>query len=416
MIRNKKEYGSSMGVLPVLVFILLSGLALVQFRIVLLEQKEFSAIDDQLTVKEFRLNPRLLTWKAKQLHIFDADFISAERYFQQALRTNPSYIPAWLGLAELRRDQGQPENSASILAYVDQLSENINRWRKDKALVAYQLGLHEMLAKDLAYIVRNIPMYREDASRLALSAWEDVSLLSDRFDTDILVHVFHFLVSEKRIDDATLLWEQLDNHKHLVAEKDIFSYLELLMSRGELDRASTIWKDLYNPDEHIFNGAFLNPPLQRAFGWRIFKVKGVTWEVKTVDELNSQNALFVKFNGKRNVPYHHLQQIVPLKPGGTYQFNAELKTKGLTTDQRPFLEIFGFKCEGLYHAGEMVAYDQEWQNNSLEFIVPEECRAVVVRLKRKESISIDNKIAGNLWLRNVKISELSQTSSGYVEL
>jgi hypothetical protein len=39
------------------------------------------------------------------------------------------------------------------------------------------------------------------------------------------------------------------------------------------------------------------------------------------------------------------------------------------------------------------------------FVIPEECSAVLVRLRRKESNHIDSKLAGQLWLRKVAMAE-----------
>ena len=59
----------------------------------------------------------------------------------------------------------------------------------------------------------------------------------------------------------------------------------------------------------------------------------------------------------------------------------------------------------------MVATDQDWSNYTIEFGVPQNCSAMVVRLRRLESRHLDNKISGKLWLRNIAISE---TGEGYL--
>jgi len=43
-----------------------------------------------------------------------------------------------------------------------------------------------------------------------------------------------------------------------------------------------------------------------------------------------------------------------------------------------------------------------------DFEVPEDCAAIVVRLRRNESLQIDNKLAGQLWLKNIIISDVSK--------
>jgi uncharacterized protein YciU (UPF0263 family) len=87
-----------------------------------------------------------------------------------------------------------------------------------------------------------------------------------------------------------------------------------------------------------------------------------------------------------------------------------MKSQKMTTDQRPFVEVSGFKCEMLAASSEMVAADQDWTEHQVVVQVPEECAAIVVRLRRKESKHIDNKLAGQLWARNFVISVMGKDS------
>ncbi len=76
----------------------------------------------------------------------------------------------------------------------------------------------------------------------------------------------------------------------------------------------------------------------------------------------------------------------------------------MTTDQRPYLEVYGYKCTMQNTRTDMVASNQDWQQYQIDFAVPEDCAAIVVRLRRNESLQIDSKLAGQLWLKNIAIS------------
>jgi hypothetical protein len=47
-----------------------------------------------------------------------------------------------------------------------------------------------------------------------------------------------------------------------------------------------------------------------------------------------------------------------------------------------------------------------WHTETLEFTPPEECNAVVVRLRRLPSRRFDSKIAGTLWLDDFKLEKI----------
>ncbi len=119
-------------------------------------------------------------------------------------------------------------------------------------------------------------------------------------------------------------------------------------------------------------------------------------------------SLHYRFKGWDNLRFQHLYQIVPLVSGRKYQLTAELRSEKMTTDQRPFFEVYGYKCTMQNGRTEMVASDQDWKSYQLDFAVPEDCVAVVLRLRRNESLQIDNKLAGQIWVKNIAILELDE--------
>ena len=110
-------------------FLILLFLAVLQFRLALFEQSKFSQRTVQSSQHKYQSNPYLLTWLAKRKHVFDADLGGAQGLYQQALRANPVYLPAWLGLAELKLDQQQSLQANAILDYTSRLAKDIKRWR-----------------------------------------------------------------------------------------------------------------------------------------------------------------------------------------------------------------------------------------------------------------------------------------------
>ena len=148
--------------------------------------------------------------------------------------------------------------------------------------------------------------------------------------------------------------------------------------------------------------------MQRAFGWRKTEDKGFTMRLVPDQQKSGSNSAEFFFKGWDNINFHHLTQIVPLQGGKRYRLSADMKSKKLTTDQRPFIEVYGYKCDAPRTNSEMVMAEQDWSNHFIEFEVPQSCSAMVVRLRRIESRHLDNKISGKLWVRNIAISEIEE--------
>ena len=112
----------------------------------------------------------------------------------------------------------------------------------------------------------------------------------------------------------------------------------------------------------------------------------------------------ITFAGTDNVAFR-LAQIVPLAPG-RYLFKGLQQTKGLTTYQRPFWSISGYKCSGLALNETMAPETSARQEFTLPFTVPDSCQAVQVALQRNTSYFFDNKLAGTITVEGLRIEPL----------
>ena len=182
----------------------------------------------------------------------------------------------------------------------------------------------------------------------------------------------------------------------------------MLLQVGEVQQAANIWRKYFNPEKILFNGDFSQPFLEQAFGWRTGKKQNFDQLFVKNPEGGSSRILHYRFKGWENINFAHLSQIVPLDNSKTYILTAEMKSQKMTTNERPFLEVSGYKCKAPVASLEMVAPDQDWTQHQVVVNVPEECGAVVVTLRRKESNHIDSKLAGQLWLRNFVITETAE--------
>lgn len=387
----------------------LLALAIIQIYFALYEQTEFSRNENVSALHKFQSNPYLLTWLGKQKHHFDADMEMANTLYLDALQMNPVYIPAWLGLAELRFDQGKKENANAILQYSGELQENIKRWRWDKALVAYQFGRNDILATDLSYIIREIPgKVRGDALRMAFALWPDTIELQEQLGNGCLEYLFQYATQKRKVKEGLILWESFQTEQYENQERETLAFINMLIAKGDVESAAEIWKKYFIRSGLLYNGDFKKEPLQTAFGWRIGKNKGSSWYLEEGMKNDPQTSFHIHFKRQKNIFLHNVYQIVPLQGGKVYALKGKIKTKNLTTDQLPYLEAYGYQCKAPHRKTEMVSSDQGWKDIYLLFEVPRECNAMIIRLRRNASTHIDNKLGGDIWLANFVIAETEE--------
>ena len=100
----------------------------------------------------------------------------------------------------------------------------------------------------------------------------------------------------------------------------------------------------------------------------------------------------------------------------TNTLTTEVKSEGLTTNQRPYLEIAGFQCKMAAVRSEAVAESQPWTALTLPFEIPADCQAVQVRVRRDPSDRLDNLLGGDLWLQKLAIKKTGAINLAPVEV
>ncbi len=394
------------------VFLVFLALAALNLRIAMQEQAEYSGTGDSEAMIAHLRSPFLLTWHARRLHLLQGKSTEAEELFMRALSYNSYFIPAWLGLAELKNDRGSKTESRAILDYVDRLSTGINRWRWEKALLTYQMGRYEILEKDLSWIIEKIPgASRQAALKMAFSLWPEPTELLKHIGQHNILHLFSYASQTKNVDMALAYWPQIEQMGVDDHRKEVLVFLNALIQSDKLTQAAAIWKMYFNDGSLLYNGSFQQEPTHTAFDWRVGKPKGSTWRIESSGGKENDRAMRLHFSGSENIRYHHLSQIVPIRPGRRYQLTGQIKTSNLTTDQRPFVEVIGFQCTIPQARTEIVAERQPWTAFALPFAVTEDCQAIQVRVRREPSTHLDNLLAGDLWLKGLAIEETGDTFS-----
>jgi hypothetical protein len=217
-----------------------------------------------------------------------------------------------------------------------------------------------------------------------------------------------------RVDDTGIVWQRI--LKEGEPDPDmVLQYTHFLVGQKKVLAAREVWDQL-DDGAGMTNAGFEKEITRRGFDWRYSEDKQENWEIRRINSTVSDesHALRVWFAGEKNIAFHHLYQIVPVEPLQPYRLSYRWKSKWISTDQGPFVEIYGYDQKGLHHKGPMIKGTNLWHTETLEFKPPEECNAVVVRLRRLKSRRFDSKIAGTLWLDDFKLEKIP--SADYADL
>ena len=386
-----------------LVLVLLSGWLLVhnwQHRTIF--HKDYTFTTEE--AKKFKHFPRALYAHGLKAW-FQNDSVTAARLFHQTVSQDIFFIDAWIKLAQAEAALGNTDKARTIFKFTDRLTEHVYRWKWSQTLLSHELGIETIFLRNINFLVDHRKMVQDAFQLLDTHLTGNVTVAAHVLDADNLAPFLEWLMRWNRPDDAAIVWNKIMAAG--ISDEDIhFKYIHFLISKKRVPLAAEIWRS-HTGIESMTNSGFEDEISCRGFDWRYTADNKGKWVIRRtmLDVLAGTHSLKIMFEGKENISFAHLYQIVPVVPLTPYWLSYRWRSKDITTDQGPFIDIYGYDCKGLYCMGDMMLGTNDWQEQGIEFSVPENCHAVVIRLRRMPSRRFDNKIEGTLWLDNFKLEK-----------
>ena len=339
---------------------------------------------------------------------YQNDSDAAARFFRQAVSMYSFFIAAWLRLAQAEVDMGNSEKAGTILRFTDHLTQNVYRWKWDQTLLARELGMAEIFLRNINFLISHGKMVPDAFQLLDLHLNRNAAAVVEVLDLGNLVPFLKWLMTWGRVEDAFIAWHKID--KQGISDEDIrLKYVHFLIAKKHIPEAAKIWR-AHTGLDGIANAGFEHEITHRGFDWRYIGDGKGNWSIRHTfsEALAGTHSLKIMFAGKENLSFTHLYQIVPVDPLTPYRLTYNWRSKDITTDQGPFVEIYGYDQKGVYVKGPMMLGTHEWQEQAVDFLVPENCHAVVVRLRRVPSKRFDSKLAGTLWLDDFRLEKMQR--------
>lgn len=337
---------------------------------------------------------------------YENDAKEASGYFRKAADEDPLYIDAWLKLAETEASMGHLDKAREILKFADDLSDKVIKWKWPEALLANELAMDDIFVHNVNYLVSKNRETQNAFQLLDVYAEGSVAATVDLIDDANLVSYLNWLMRWGRAEDAIYVWPKINPSERKDGDL-ILKYVHFLVSKKHIQEARSVWQ-AHTGIEGMTNPGFEEEITGRGFGWRYGTDKEKRrWDVKRAltPGYTGSYALRVSFRGLENLSFYHVYQIAPVEPVKSYKLTYRWKSDEITTDQGPFIEIYGYDQKGLHQKGPMITGARPWTKETIEFTAPEGCHAVVIRLRRVPSHRFDCKIDGTVWLDDFNLEK-----------
>jgi hypothetical protein len=341
------------------------------------------------------------------------DPVTADRFFRQTVSKDVLFIDGWLRLAEAEEEMGHKEKAKKILTFTIDHTKCVSRWKWSQMVLARELGMEEVVYRNANYLLSRGVLEQDTLQFLHTHLGGNASAVVSILDEEHLDDYLEWLMNWSMTEESLSVWRTMTAFSTPENETAL-RFSNFLLHNKYITESRDIWRK-FTGVSGLTNPGFETELTVRGFDWCHWKEKDGIFEVMRVnhDTWKGDYALRVNFSGRENIAFHHVYQIITAEPQTKYRLTYAWKSQGITTNQGPFIEVYGFDKEGLYKAGPMITGTQKWREVSIEFDMPEGCRAAVVRLRRLPSRRFDSKIRGTLWLDDFRLEKIQTIDSRF---
>lgn len=354
-----------------------------------------------------------------QYNLDEIDTSGAIRYDLRAVKLDPRSADIWLDLADAYGANG--DVAAARTAY-----ESARRTYPISAKVAWQYGnflLREGQTEEgLAEIHRAILTDPALTSSAISAVWRfdpDASLILKNVlpaDTEAYWQALDFFAGIHNAEAGLAAWENLVAQSSSVPLdlKQVFPFLDELIAEGRVADAENVWRDALTvshwPQEApsgtsaIWNGGFETEVADGGLDWRIAQSPGAFVSEDSSVVHSGAHSLKVDFTGGMNLDYAGVHELVPVRPGTTYEFQAFLRTEGITSESGMRFEIVDPQRprDGNFLTPALTGTNP-WTAMRATIQTLPETRFLDVRLRRMPSRLFENKLGGTVWVDDVTL-------------
>lgn len=180
-------------------------------------------------------------------------------------------------------------------------------------------------------------------------------------------------------------------------------YVADLLAKRRYADAVSVWTDFagpYAPENRVFNGSFETPPRPSPLDWSITSDLA---RRAVAPSYAGRFALKIDFTGQENTDFQQVSQDLVVPPGA-YRLEAFVKTSGITTDEGIRLHLFDGLATGWPELWtDSFTGTQPWTRIVRRISVDRQTRLLTLRICRRPSQKIDNKVAGTAWIDAVSL-------------
>jgi tetratricopeptide (TPR) repeat protein len=223
-----------------------------------------------------------------------------------------------------------------------------------------------------------------------------------------------YLSDAEQASAALTVWNRLISRKPPIEWTNVFALIDLLLAQNRFEESGTVWRQAiardeatvpgYSGDSLVYDGGFEKGISGGGFGWTERDVQGVDFGIDTEEKHSGNRSARLTFDGTQNLSYGDLYQLVLVSPRTRYRFRGFLRTDQISTNSGIRFEIVDAKNDRDLHVVTPNETGTEaWTLEELDFTTGPRTQLIQIRVIRRPSERLDNKISGTVWIDDVAV-------------
>jgi len=337
-------------------------------------------------------------------------------YIHQTIERNPLEQTYWINLAKIHQRLGEKEAFERALENAIFVNPRGFQGRWVTGNLFLQGEDVQKALPHFSYLLRYYPEQSGLVYDVLTKVVDDPDFLLEKLvpeDALSLRSYLSYLYENNDSESAKKVWHKRASLGQEPDRNETLRHIDFLISRNEFNEAMEVWRarlqeeglSIPKDGNGITNGSFEKEKiLGGGFDWKISDVKGAKVAFDRSVAFEGNHSIKITFDGKENVDFYHVHQIVLLKPNTDYSLKAYIRTKEVTTKSGPKIEVYGIGST-FYGSSESVVGDNAWKELSVTFRTTLQSQAGVVRVRREKTDKFDRLISGTVWIDNVRLTE-----------
>jgi hypothetical protein len=160
----------------------------------------------------------------------------------------------------------------------------------------------------------------------------------------------------------------------------------------------------YTENSLVYDGGFEKDISGGGFGWQQRDAMGADFDIDMDVKHSGSRSARLNFDGTENLLYEGLFQYVLVSPGTHYRFQAFLRTDQISTESGMRFEILDPKDQqNLDVVTKNETGTLPWTLEQIAFTTGPRTNLILIRLVRRPSQRLDNKLRGTVWIDDITI-------------